>query len=251
MNDAIKYLNYDWFWLLKNEFKSNYFQDIKQKYEHEKSQNIVFPFSHLIFEAFNQTSIQNLKIILLGQDPYFNAFETQVKDIPFNLLPLNLQKENSLEQKILLPQAMGLSFSVPKILKPPPSLVNIFKELNELDFKIPTHGDLTKWAKNGILLLNSILSVKSGFAGSHKNLGWQKFTDRVIQILSHEFIDLIFILLGNFAKTKIDLINQNKHIVLCAPHPSPLSRGFIGSGIFKKVDSILKSENKNFNWNLD
>ncbi|PAF51861.1 uracil-DNA glycosylase [Helicobacter sp. 13S00401-1] len=201
----------------------------------------VYPRSDLLFNAFKLTPLGDLKVVLLGQDPYHNAFNLPLDSIDDKSRPYIYSVAGDMA---LLPQAMGLSFSTPFMLKPAPSLKNIYKELaSSIDFKIPSHGDLSKWAKEGVLLMNSILSVEANKPASHKSFGWEALTDAIIKNLSLQKEGLIFILLGNFAKSKEGLIDSKKHFILKAPHPSPLARGFVGSGIFKKMDEILKSEN--------
>ena len=167
----------------------------------------------MIFNAFTQTPFDKVKVVILGQDPYHNEH-----------------------------QAMGLSFSVPKDVKAPPSLVNVYKEIKaDLDLPIPTHGDLTAWAQQGVFLLNAILTVEKGQAGSHQKSGWQNFTDAVIKRLSDEREHLVFMLWGNFAKQKGALIDKNKHKVLEAAHPSPLAgNAFSGCKHFSQANDYLK-----------
>lgn len=243
----------EWLNFLESEFLSDYFIDIKSNYvDARESGEIIYPFSHLIFNAFNITRLNNLKIILLGQDPYHNAREIDLKDVDSGLLPKQLKERNAQNiQKIFLPEAMGLSFSVPRNIKIPPSLRNIYKELNNsIDFNTPSHGNLESWGREGMLLLNSILTVRARAAASHRHFGWERFSDRIISKISLNFKNLIFILLGKFAQNKACLIDKNKHFILKAPHPSPLSHGFNGSDIFKEADKILKSLNIDFKWQL-
>ena len=178
-----------------------------------------------IFNALKWTSYKDTKVVILGQDPYHG--------------------EN---------QAHGLAFSVLEGVKIPPSLRNIFKELNsDLGYGIPLSGDLTKWAKEGVLLINSVLTVREHKANSHKDKGWEKFTDAIIRKLNDRDKPVIFMLWGNYAKIKKKLINEDKHFVIESAHPSPLSayNGFFGSKPFSKVNEILSSLNeKNINWKL-
>ncbi|MSN95727.1 uracil-DNA glycosylase [Campylobacter sp. FMV-PI01] len=214
-----------WKMVLKDEFLAPYFCALKEKLLLAKFTSIVFPPSNLIFNAFNLTPFDEVKVVILGQDPYHG------KD-----------------------QAMGLSFSVPKNVKIPPSLINIYKEIyDDLGIKQPNHGDLTFWAKQGVLLLNSTLSVESGKPNSHSNFGWQIFTDSVIKKISDKKTGVVFLLWGNFAKQKASLIDQNKHFVLTAPHPSPLARGgFFGCRHFSKTNAILKNTRQNpIDWDLN
>ena len=209
---------------LRDEFLSPYFLQIKENLINAKKNEVVFPPSELIFNAFNITPFDEVKVVILGQDPYHG-----------------------------LNQAMGLSFSVPKGVKIPPSLINIFKELQmEFGYEIPKNGDLTNWAKQGVLLLNSSLSVAANKPNSHSKFGWQIFTDSVIKILSQKRQNLVFMLWGNYAKAKANLIDENRHLVLKAAHPSPLAGGaFFGCKHFKKCNEYLKSHNKNeIDWRI-
>ncbi len=207
-----------WKPLLNDFFQSNDFQSLSKNLKEEiKMGKIIYPPSHLIFHAFHLCPFHKLKVVLIGQDPYHNQGE-----------------------------AMGLSFSVPKGIKIPPSLKNIYKELeNDVPFHLPDHGDLTHWAKQGVLLLNAMLTVEHKKAGSHQKIGWQNFTDHVIQKISDEKQHIVFLLWGNFAKSKAHLIDQNKHLILQAAHPSPLARGaFFGSKHFSKTNAYLKKMGK-------
>ncbi|MCR2061925.1 uracil-DNA glycosylase [Campylobacter helveticus] len=218
-------INPDWKEFLKEEFEKPYFLNIKRYYvEALKMSKTIYPPANLTFNAFNLTPLNRVKIVLLGQDPY--------------------HKQN---------QAMGLSFSVPKGVQIPPSLRNIFKELNEdLGIKIQKDGDLSSWAAQGVLLLNSILSVEENKPASHNNWGWQEFSDAVIKKLSFEKEGLIFLLWGNYAKSKKPLIDIRKHFVLEAAHPSPLARsGFLGCKHFSKSNAILQNLGKEpIKWEL-
>lgn len=222
--DNVKIEN-GWKNALKNEFLSPYFSELKAKLLAAKATHKVYPPSHLIFNAFNLTPFDAVKCVILGQDPYINEGE-----------------------------AMGLSFSVPKGVRIPPSLKNIFKEI-ESDLGIDTSlfcGDLSAWAKEGVLLLNATLSVNAGASNSHANFGWQNFTDSVIKTLSDKKQNIVFMLWGNFAKKKADLIDENKHLVLKAAHPSPLAKGtFFGSKPFSKCNNYLKNHAiSEINWDL-
>ena len=206
-----------WYEVLKQEFDSPYFADIKRFLIEEKRQYIVYPPSALIFNAFNLTPFDNVKVVILGQDPYHN-----------------------------LGQAHGLAFSVPDGIQKPPSLQNIFKELNQdLGMAIPTTGNLEKWAKEGVLLLNASLTVRANMAASHAKIGWQRFTDAAIKALSDRKQNLVFILWGNYAIAKENLINHEKHLILKTVHPSPLSasRGFFGCHHFSKTNKYLVEHN--------
>lgn len=226
MNFYIDDLDEKWKKIIKNEFNKVYFKNIKNNYEKTINDGkIIYPKKEFIFNAFKLTPFDNVKIVLLGQDPYHN--------------------EN---------QAMGLSFSVFKEQKIPPSLMNIYKEINQsLNINIPKHGDLTNWAKQGILLLNSILSVEKNKPLSHKDWGWEIFSDEIIKILNNEKENLIFLLWGNYAKSKKVLIDEKKHYVLEAAHPSPLARkGFLGCNHFVKINDFLKQTNQiPINWDLN
>lgn len=220
-------LESSWLALLKDEFDRGYMKSLKEFLKEEKKNHqIIYPKGSDIFRAFELTPFQNVKVVILGQDPYHGAH-----------------------------QAHGLSFSVQKGVKQPPSLQNIFKEL-ETDipgFKIPNHGDLTDWAKQGVLLLNATLTVSAGKAGSHQNQGWEIFTDEVIKTLSEKKEDLIFILWGRFAQAKENLINHEKHYIIKSAHPSPFSAysGFFGSKPFSKTNEILRKLNKTeINWQI-
>ncbi|ECV9671274.1 uracil-DNA glycosylase [Campylobacter jejuni] len=219
-------INDDWKEFLKEEFNKNYFLEIKKRYIQALNNNaIIYPPANLTFNAFNLTPLDKLKIVLLGQDPYHQPN-----------------------------QAMGLSFSVPYGVKIPPSLLNIYKELKtDLNIEPSKSGDLSSWAEQGILLLNSILSVEAGKPASHSSWGWQEFSDAVISKLSLEKSGLIFMLWGNYAKSKKALIDTNKHFILEAAHPSPLARtGFLGCKHFSKANEILRNLGKNpINWQLD
>lgn len=208
--------------------------NVLEKVERKYSKYEVYPLKHNLLETFKYFDLDETKLVFLGQDPYINSFEINGLNIP---------------------QAMGLSFSVPNGIKPPPSLKNIFKELkNEYpDFKIPKSGDLSRWVKEEkILLLNTALTVKKGESNSHQKI-WSKVTDDVIKYISDNCKNVIFLLLGNNAKNKQKLIDDDKHIIISGVHPSPLSasRGFFNSNIFLKVNDNLKSINKKeINWEL-
>ena len=214
-----------WYEVLKNEFEQTYFIEIKNFLIEEKRRHIVFPPSPLIFNAFNLTPFDNVKVVILGQDPYHNDG-----------------------------QAHGLAFSVPDGIQKPPSLQNIFKELNQdLNIPIPTNGNLEKWAKEGVLLLNASLTVRAHEAASHAKIGWQLFTDAAIKALSDKKQNLVFILWGNYAIAKENLIDHNKHLILKTVHPSPLSasRGFFGCHHFSKTNEYLINHNiKPIDWSL-
>lgn len=214
-----------WYEVLKEEFESPYFAEIKRFLIEEKKKHIVFPPSQLIFNAFNLTPFDDVKVVILGQDPYHNVG-----------------------------QAHGLAFSVPDGIQKPPSLQNIFKELNQdLNIPIPMNGNLEKWAKEGVLLLNVSLTVRAHEAASHAKIGWQRFTDAAIKALSDKRQNLVFILWGNYAIAKENLIDHNKHLILKTVHPSPLSasRGFFGCHHFSKTNEYLINHNiKPIDWSL-
>jgi uracil-DNA glycosylase len=208
-----------WKTLLADEFQSPYFQVIKQFLTKAKSEGkVIYPPGSQIFNAFNTTPVADVKVVILGQDPYHQAG-----------------------------QAMGLSFSVPRTVATPPSLRNVYKELADTieGFKIPPHGDLTAWASQGVLMLNAILTVEAGVAASHKDIGWQKFTDAVIRKISEEKEGVIFLLWGAFACSKKVLIDEKKHHILEAAHPSPLARNaFFGNNHFQKTNDLLLAQGK-------
>lgn len=225
--NLIDLIRNDWKTHLNNEFSKTYFQQLEKKIQAEIDMgNIVFPDLETIFNAFNSTAWDDVKVVILGQDPYHN-----------------------------IGQANGLSFSVPKSQAIPPSLRNIYIELNsDLNIPIPSHGDLTSWAKEGVLLLNAILTVRAHQAASHRNFGWEIFTDNVIQQLSNEKKHLVFILWGNFARSKKHLINPKKHLILESAHPSPLSAnngGFFYTKPFSKTNAFLVRNGLNaINWEI-
>ncbi len=209
-----------WLKVLGGEFEKPYMKSLKSFLQQEKQEgHTVYPKGTDIFNAFKHTPFDEVKVVILGQDPYHGVG-----------------------------QAHGLSFSVQKGVVPPPSLKNIYKELVDEfpDFKIPNHGELTSWAKQGVLLLNATLTVRAHTAGSHQNKGWEQFTDKVIMELSEKRTGLVFILWGNYAKQKEVLIDQNKHFIIKSAHPSPFSayNGFFGSKPFSKTNEILKKEGK-------
>jgi uracil-DNA glycosylase len=210
---------------LLHEFNSNYFHELKQFLIDEKKSFSIYPPGSQIFTAFNLTPFDQVKVVIIGQDPYHGEG-----------------------------QAHGLCFSVAKGIKKPPSLVNIFKEIrDDLGFEIPEHGNLEDWAQQGVLLLNATLTVRAHQAGSHQNKGWEKFTDTAISTLSQEHESLIFLLWGNFAIAKKELIDQSKHHILSTTHPSPFSvyRGFSGCKHFSKTNELLiKTGKVPINWQI-
>lgn len=215
-----------WKKVLKEEFEKPYFQHIIAFLKAEKATGkIIYPPGPLIFNAFKQTPFDKLKVVLLGQDPYHNKG-----------------------------QAHGLSFSVPDGVPKPPSLVNIFKELhNDLGIKIPESGNLEKWARQGVLLLNASLTVRQNEPGSHAKIGWLQFTDSVIRKISDEKEGIVFLLWGKFAQEKQALIDETKHFVLKAAHPSPYSanNGFFGCRHFSMTNELLVKQHKSpIDWKL-
>ncbi len=215
-----------WHAALQGEFNAPYFAALKESLQKEKQTYSVYPPGGLIFSAFNLTPLTAVKAVILGQDPYHGKG-----------------------------QAHGLCFSVPDGVPPPPSLQNIFKELySDLNIPVPKNGNLEKWAKQGVLLLNATLTVRAGNAGSHQGMGWETFTDRVIQTISDLRAGVVFLLWGKYAQAKRELINTDKHFVLTAPHPSPLSanRGFFGCRHFSKTNQLLKENGLGeIDWNLN
>jgi len=211
---------------LKDEFHAPYFSSLKDFLTSEKLKNkVIYPPGSKIFSAFDHTSFDNVKVVLLGQDPYHGTG-----------------------------QAHGLSFSVPDGIKPPPSLMNMFKELHtDLGIPIPKKGNLEKWANQGVLLLNATLTVEANSAGSHQGKGWEKFTDAVIKTISEKKKGVVFLLWGNFAKKKAELIDTQKHFVLTAAHPSPLAGGaFFGCKHFSKTNELLKKQGlEPIDWSLE
>ena len=216
----------DWEEILKNELKKEYFQKLISEVEKEYETNTVYPAKENIFNAMKYTAFKDVKVLLLGQDPYHG--------------------EN---------QAHGLAFSVQEGVQKPPSLVNMMKELkSDLDLEICENGCLIPWAKQGVMLLNTVLTVREGQPNSHKNLGWTVFTDKIISCLNDREDPVIFLLWGANAKEKLDLITNPHHFVLSAPHPSPLSasRGFFGSRHYSKVNTILERIGKTpIDWSLN
>ena len=208
--------NFYWLDILSDEYKKEYFLKLKSFVENEYKNNTVFPKEDDIFNALKLTNFENVKVVILGQDPYHGKGEAQ-----------------------------GLSFSVPSNIKRPPSLRNIFKELeNDLGIK-RLENDLTDWAKQGVLLLNAILTVREDKPLSHKDIGWEIFTDEIIKKLNEREKPIVFILWGNYARSKKKIINSKKHFVIESAHPSPLS----GSKPFSKANIFLEKNNmKGINW---
>jgi uracil-DNA glycosylase len=203
-----------WLEALKDEFASSYFQELKDFLVKEKKDHRIFPPGPQIFSAFNLTPLTAVKVVILGQDPYHGRG-----------------------------QAHGLCFSVPEGVPLPPSLMNIYKEVErDVGIKMPETGNLEKWAKQGVLLLNAILTVREGMAGSHQGKGWETFTNNVIRTISDLRAGVVFMLWGKYAQEKEQLIDTEKHFILKAPHPSPLSasRGFFGSRHFSQANRLLR-----------
>ena len=214
-----------WKKALAEEFDKPYFRELVAELHREKQAGItVYPPGGSIFKAFDLCPLDKVKVVILGQDPYHNPG-----------------------------QAMGLSFSVPEGVAAPPSLKNIFKEIeSDLGIRMSGSTDLTPWARQGVLLLNSVLTVRAGAAASHSGLGWQEFTDAVIRIISETQDGVVFLLWGNYAKTKAPLIDISRHHILAAAHPSPLARGaFCGCRHFSRANEILEYEGKSpIDWKL-
>lgn len=225
MGEINPQIHESWRTALVNEFKSKYFSELKDFLIQEKQQYIVYPPGQFIFEALNRTPLSNVKVVILGQDPYHGPG-----------------------------QAHGLCFSVPDGVAFPPSLQNIFRELQtDVGIDYPTKGDLSPWADQGVLLLNATLTVRANMAGSHQGRGWEIFTDAIIKSIVHLRENVVFLLWGNYARNKKSLIDSNKHFVLEAPHPSPLSvyRGFFGCRHFSKANEFLISNGlQPINWTL-
>ena len=205
----------DWLPAIQGEFRKPYYRELYTFVREEYSRTVVYPPAEDIFNAFHFTPLSEVKVLLLGQDPYHNVN-----------------------------QAHGLSFSVlPEQKEIPPSLQNIYKELHDdLGCTIPSHGNLVKWAKQGVMLLNTVLTVRAHQANSHRGIGWEEFTDAAIKILNEQDRPMVFILWGRPAQAKKSMLNNPKHLILEAPHPSPLSayRGFFGSRPFSKTNEFLK-----------
>ena len=218
MDKSTIQLHPSWLEHLKEEFQKDYMLILKKKLLELKNKKITFyPQGDKIFNAFNLTPFNKVKVVILGQDPYHGPN-----------------------------QAHGLCFSVPPSVKPPPSLVNIFKELESDTGKKRNYhdGNLEHWAKQGVFLLNTTLTVERSKPLSHQNYGWSEFTNQVISLINNELESIVFILWGSFAQSKKQLIDSNKHLILTAPHPSPLSahRGFFGSKPFSKTNNFLHSK---------
>jgi len=214
-----------WKRVLMDQFQSPYFRTLKEFLLEEKKHHTLYPPGPLIFNAFQRTPFERVKVVILGQDPYHGKG-----------------------------QAHGLCFSVPPGIPHPPSLVNIFKEMHsDLGTPIPEHGNLEKWADQGVLLINATLTVRDSQAGSHQKKGWETFTNRVIEVVSQEKSGVVFLLWGRFAQAKESLIDGNKHLILKAAHPSPLSayNGFFGCQHFSLCNDYLEQKGKGgIDWTL-
>lgn len=214
-----------WDEVLNAEYKKDYFLNLKDFVLNEYNTKTIYPKINEIFNAFFYTSFKDVKVVILGQDPYHG-----------------------------INQAEGLSFSVKKGVKKPPSLVNIFKELqDDLGCSIPEHGSLVSWTKQGVLLLNAVLTVEKDKAASHKEIGWEKFTDAVIREINKKDTPVVFILWGSYARSKKNLITNNLHYIIESAHPSPFSayNGFFGSRPFSKTNDFLRSKGlKEIDWQI-
>lgn len=220
----ISQIDTQWLVYVKEEMGKEYFQKLMDYVEEERENYIIFPPENLMFNAFHLTPWDSVKVVIIGQDPYHGEG-----------------------------QSHGLCFSVPKGIRKPPSLQNVFKELkDDIGMEIPSHGNLESWAKQGVLLLNACFTVRKQTPTSHQNKGWEIFTDAVIRKISDEKKNVVFMLWGKFAQQKTSLINMDKHLILNAVHPSPMSvyRGFFGCKHFSKANSYLSSHSVNpIDWN--
>ena len=219
------HLGNSWDDILKEEFVKEYYLKLRAFLKQEYASQTIYPHMNNIFNALKYTAYEDVKAVILGQDPYHGP-----------------------------DQAHGLCFSVQRGVNPPPSLQNMFKELNsDLGLPIPRHGELTKWAEQGVLLLNTVLTVRAGQANSHKGMGWEIFTDRIIELLNQREKPIVFLLWGGPAKTKTKLITNQNHYILSTVHPSPLSayNGFFGCKHFSKTNEILKYLGETeIDWNI-
>jgi uracil-DNA glycosylase len=219
-------LKNDWHSLLEDEFKKDYYLELRKFLINEYRTKTIYPDMHDIFNALHYTAYKDVKVVVLGQDPYHGPN-----------------------------QAHGLSFSVKPGIPAPPSLMNIYKELNsDLGCYIPNNGYLKKWADQGVMLLNTVLTVRAGQANSHQNIGWEHFTDKVISLLNDREDPIVFILWGSNAQSKLKIINNSRHYIIKSPHPSPLSahRGFFGSKPFSSTNKFLVSTGKKpIDWQIE
>lgn len=224
-DEIINMIGNDWDVVLQDEFKKDYFYKLLKNVQSEYKKNTVFPPKKEVFKAFRYTSYKNLKVVILGQDPYHGSGEAE-----------------------------GLSFSVKNGIRKPPSLKNIFKELHDdLGCSIPENGSLVSWARQGVLLLNAVLTVIKDQAASHKDIGWENFTDSVIKKINEKEEPVVFILWGSFARSKKKFITNPKHLIIESAHPSPLSafNGFFGSHPFSKTNNFLVKNNiEPINWEI-
>jgi uracil-DNA glycosylase len=225
MSSASPSIDPSWLEVLHQEFEKDYFKSLKSFLVQEKSTHNVFPPGSKIFAAYNNTPFDQVKVVIIGQDPYHGVG-----------------------------QANGLSFSVNLGVNPPPSLKNIYKEMqSDLGLNIPNHGDLSSWTKEGVLMLNTVLTVREKSPGSHRGQGWETFTDQTISTLSAQKENLVFVLWGKFAQGKKEIIDTDKHFIIESPHPSPYSAssGFFDSKPFSKANNFLKSKGLiPVNWEL-
>ncbi|MBT2256325.1 uracil-DNA glycosylase [Priestia megaterium] len=219
-------LKNDWAPLLEEEFQKDYYIQLREFLVDEYNHHTIYPDKYDIFNALHYTDYKNVKVVILGQDPYHGPN-----------------------------QAHGLSFSVQPGVKTPPSLVNIYKELkNEMDYHIPNNGYLVKWAEQGILLLNTVLTVRRGEANSHKGKGWEQLTDRIIELVAQKEEPVVFLLWGKHAQAKKELIHHSHHLILESPHPSPFSanRGFFGNNHFQRANEFLFQHGRqSIDWQID
>ncbi|KYD07920.1 hypothetical protein B4102_0554 [Heyndrickxia sporothermodurans] len=222
---AMAILKNDWAPLLEDEFKKPYYHQLRKTLQEEYQTKVIYPDRYDIYNALHFTPFNDTKVVIIGQDPYHGPG-----------------------------QAHGLSFSVKPEVKIPPSLQNIYKELqSDLGCYIPNNGYLVKWAKQGVLMLNAVLTVRAGIPNSHKGLGWEIFTDKVIETLNQRETPVVFILWGKFAQQKQQLITSPRHFIIKSPHPSPFSanRGFFGSRPFSKTNAILREIwGKEIDWQI-
>ena len=222
----MKILKNDWQNLLEDEFEKDYYLKLRKFLIDEYNSKTIYPNMYDIFNALHYTEYKDVKVVILGQDPYHGPN-----------------------------QAHGLSFSVKPGVPAPPSLINIYKELNsDLGCYIPNNGYLKKWADQGVMLLNTVLTVRAGEANSHKNMGWEHFTDKIINLLNQREDPIVFILWGSNAHSKLNIITNPKHYIIKSVHPSPLSayRGFFGSKPFSKANEFLSSIGKKpINWQIE
>lgn len=217
--------NNSWDILLKDEFEKPYYLNLRKFLANEYKTQTIYPNMNDIFNALKYTDYQNVKVVILGQDPYHQPN-----------------------------QAHGLCFSVKKGVNPPPSLQNMYKEIHaEYGYPIPNHGELTYWAEQGVLMLNTVLTVRESQPNSHKGMGWEIFTDNIITLLNQRPEPMVFLLWGANARAKTKLITNPAHLVLCSAHPSPLSayNGFFGNNHFKKANEFLKQNGmKEIDWQI-